>query len=237
MPAPRLSEVEVLTVPCPHPEPLRERISRLGPAAIPVQDLLSALLGRQGASGSGSQAQRLLAMADGLVGLSGLDLTALRNLDLSNGDAIRIAVAFELSRRLSQARRRDRRRLKTPEDVVAALGTSMVGLAHEELWCLPLDPQSRLIGEPRVVSKGDIDGCDAGPRAFFRLALMAGATSAIAVHNHPSSEVTPSNADYDVTRRLALAGASVDLALVDHVVLGAGGSFTSIRRTRPELFR
>jgi DNA repair protein RadC len=235
MPSSRLGEAGVQAATLPHPEPLRERISRLGPAAISDQDLLSALLERQGASACEAQ-QRLLVAADGLVGLSGLDMVALRRLGVPRGDAVRIVVAFEISRRLSQARRRDRHPLKTPEDVVAALGTSMAGLAHEELWCLALDPQSRLIGEPRVVSKGDIDGCDAGPRAFFRLALMAGATSAIAVHNHPSSEVTPSAADYEVTRRLARAGVSVDLPLVDHVVLGAGGCFTSIRRTRPELF-
>jgi DNA repair protein RadC len=84
--------------------------------------------------------------------------------------------------------------------------------------------------------KGDVDGFDAGPRAFFRMALGAGATSAIAVHNHPSGDVTPSVADHAVTRVLAAAGRLIDVPLVDHVVVGDGGRFTSLRRMSPELF-
>ena len=107
---------------------------------------------------------------------------------------------------------------------------------RDRLWCLPLDRQSRLIGAPRVVSKGDVDGTDAGPRAFFRAALTAGAVSAIAVHNHPSGDPSPSAADREVTRRLVQAGRTVDVALVDHLVLGLG-AYVSLRRDAGELFR
>ena len=113
----------------------------------------------------------------------------------------------------------------------------LVLLQHEELYCLPLDPQSRLIGVPRRVSAGDVDGTDAGPRAFMRLALSAGATSCIAVHNHPTGDPTPSAADIAVTRRLAAAGRSIDVPLVDHVVLGDGGRFISLRQEEPGVFR
>jgi DNA repair protein RadC len=88
-----------------------------------------------------------------------------------------------------------------------------------------------------VVSKGDVDGTDAGPRAFFRLALAAGATTCIAVHNHPGGDPTPSAADRAATSRLVAAGRTVDVALVDHLVLGAAGRWTSLRRKHPELFR
>ena len=181
-------------------------------------------------------AHHVLHRADGLVGLAHQDLPALRRLGVSPGAAIRVAAAFELGRRLSLARRRERPVMKTPEAVVAAIGVSMAGLTHEELWCLPLDSQSRLIGQPLVVSKGDVDGTDAGPRAFFRLALEAGATSCVALHNHPTGDPTPSAADRSATRRLSEAGRLVDVPLVDHVVLGDGGRFTSLRRLDPHLF-
>ncbi|MBA3709610.1 MAG: hypothetical protein H0W83_12420, partial [Planctomycetes bacterium] len=151
--------------------------------------------------------------------------------------AAELAAAFEIARRLSLADLRDRPVLKTPEAVADLLAPLAASLAHEELWCLPLDSQSRLIGRPRVVSKGDVDGTDAGPRAFFRIAIAAGATTCIAVHNHPGGDPTPSAADRSATTRLAAAGRTVDVPLVDHVVMGTGGRFTSLRRSAPDCFR
>jgi DNA repair protein RadC len=232
MPQPRLGEAVLSQVPMPRPESVRERATRLGPSLISDRDLLTVLLGRQ----EGAVLLQLLDRADGLIGLARMEMPSLRQLGLTLQEALRIQAAFELSRRLSQARRRDRLSLTTPEAVVAVLGASMAGLPHEELWCLPLDPKSRLIGEPRVVSKGDVDGTDAGPRAFYRLALTAGATSAIAVHNHPGGDPNPSQADLAATRRLCQAGRIVDIGLVDHVVVGDGGRFASLRRESPGLF-
>ncbi len=102
---------------------------------------------------------------------------------------------------------------------------------------MPLDPHSRLIGEPRMVSRGDVDGTDASPRALFRIALSVGATSCIAVHNHPTGDPTPSAADRAVTLRLVAAGRTVDLPLVDHVIVGDGGRCASLRTQEPSLFR
>jgi DNA repair protein RadC len=93
----------------------------------------------------------------------------------------------------------------------------------------------RLIGAPRQITRGDVDHTDAGPRAFFRCALSVGAAQAIAVHNHPSGDATPSPADAAVTRRLVAAGRTLDLPLIDHVIVAAGG-FTSLRRAQPVLF-
>jgi DNA repair protein RadC len=150
--------------------------------------------------------------------------------------AAEIAAAFEIGRRLAQSKRRTRPSLRTPEDVAELLSADLVGLRHEELWCLPLDVHSRLIGEPRVISKGDIDGTDAGPRAFFRQALAAGAASCIAVHNHPTGDATPSAADRAATSKLVAAGRAIGVALVDHFIIGDGGRVTSLRRVEPRLF-
>ena len=102
---------------------------------------------------------------------------------------------------------------------------------------MPRDARSCLIGEPRVVSKGDVDGTDAGPRAFFRLALAAGASRCVAVHNHPTGDPAPSVADRVVTMRLHQAGRILDVTLVDLIVLGDGGRIASIRRDYPKCFR
>nr|MDA3962972.1 hypothetical protein [Planctomycetota bacterium] len=170
----------------PETERPREKAQRLGIAALADAELMALLL-RTGIEGEGvlEFAQRLLDEHDGLLGLADQDVAELAMAHgLGPAKAAELAAAFELAKRLSSAKRRDRPRLVRPEDVAALVGPDMAPLRHEELWCLPLDARSRLIGEPRVVSRGDIDGTDAGPRAFFRIALRAGAANAIAVHNH-----------------------------------------------------
>lgn len=217
----------------------REKALRSGIDSLSDAELLAVLL-RTGAGDEGvlEFAQRLLDDHDGLVGLAGQEVAQLCEArGLGPAKAAELAAAFEVGRRLRQAGRRHRQPLRTPEEVLAAIGSDMVALPHEELWCLPLDRQSRLVGEPRQVSRGDVDGTDAGPRAFFRLALQAGATSCIAVHNHPSGDATPSAADRAVTVRLVAAGRTVDVPLVDHLIVGDAGRFTSLRRDDPGLFR
>ena len=217
----------------------REKALRSGIGSLSDAELLAVLL-RTGRGDEGvlEFAQRLLDDHDGLVGLAGKDVGQLgESRGLGPAKAAELAAAFEVGSRLRQAGRRQRPHLRTPEEVLAAIGADLVALPHEELWCLPLDRQSRLIGEPRQVSRGDVDGTDAGPRAFFRLALAAGATSCIAVHNHPSGDATPSAADRVVTTRLVTAGRTIDIALVDHLIIGDFQRFTSLRRNDPSLFR
>lgn len=218
----------------------REKALASGIRSLSDAELLALLL-RTGSTSEGvlEFADRLLIERDGLLGLCRLDIGVLMaSRGLGPAKAAELAAAFELAARIGQAvRRRERPTLRMPEDVAAFLSGDMVMLGHEELWCLPLDARSRLIGEPRVVSKGDVNGTDAGPRAFFRMALAAGAISCIAVHNHPTGDPTPSDADCKVTGRLVAAGRTIDMPLSDHVVMGDGGRFSSIRRSHPECFR
>ena len=157
-------------------------------------------------------------------------------LGLSPGPARRLAAALELHRRLVNWSVPVRPIIVTPEDVMAVV-TSMCSFPEEHFWCLALDASRRLIGEPIEISKGDVDSCDAGPRAFFRLALKRGAVSCVAVHNHPSGDLTISAADMAVTRRLVAAGRMLDVALVDHVVIAADRRWASLRRDVPDCFR
>lgn len=156
-------------------------------------------------------------------------------LGLAPGPARRLAAALELHRRLVNWSVPIRPILKTPEDAMAVL-TPMCSYDHERFWCLALDVRCRLIASPIEVSRGDVDGTDAGPRAFFRAALRMGATSVIAAHNHPSGDVTPSPADLAVTRRLVAAGRTIDVPLVEHIIIAADRRWRSMRRDDPACF-
>ncbi len=223
----------------PAQERPREKALASGIEALDDHELLALLL-RTGSADEGvlTLAQRLIHEHDGLVGLSRCEVGSLAELDgLGPAKAAEIAAAFELARRLASAAMRERPKLNEAAAVALLIGPQMVQLPHEELWCLPLDPRCGLIGEPRVISQGDVDGTDACVRAFFRAALRAGASSCIAVHNHPSGDPSPSGGDRAVTARLVAAGRTVELPLSDHIVIGAGGAFASIRRAHPDCFR
>lgn len=216
----------------------REKAWQLGIDRLSDRELLALIL-RTGTSSLDvmALADSLLHQYDGLVGLAGSDVMALANgHGLGQAKSAEIAAVFELGRRLLRTARKQRPQLSTPEAVFAAIGADMMVLPHEEFICLPLDVRSRLIGEPRRLSKGDIDGTEAGPRLFYRHALCSGAASAIAVHNHPTGDPSPSPADLTVTRRLVAAGRTLDCPLVDHVIIGDGGRYVSLRREHGHLF-
>ena len=80
----------------------------------------------------------------------------------------------------------------------------------------------------RILAQGTATACLVGPREFFREALRYGASSALAWHNHPSGDPSPSREDIVLTRRLRAAGENLGVPLADHVVLGFD-SFHSFR--------
>lgn len=197
-------------------------------------DVVHLLLGTK-PKGDACAEARATYRAQALDALTTSDPLALQHaLGLEPAAARRLAAALELHRRLLRTRR-PRTPLNQPELVAQAM-LPLTLRDHECLWCLCLDVHSRLIGEPIQVSQGDIDGTDAGPRAFFRNALSRAACTAIAVHNHPTGDPSPSAADAAVTRRLVAAGRAVDVPLVDHVIVTATGAFVSLRRHQPGLW-
>jgi len=71
-----------------------------------------------------------------------------------------------------------------------------------------------------MVSQGTLDTILVHPREVFRSAILGGAAAIIMVHNHPSGDPTPSEADIKVTRDLVRAGQLLKINLLDHVILG-----------------
>ena len=107
-----------------------------------------------------------------------------------------------------------------------------ISLAHEgveALHLLFLDRKLRLIADERQ-QRGTVDHTPAYPREVVKRALELNASALILVHNHPSGDTTPSQADIAMTREIAEAAAKLGIALHDHIIIGKGGhsSFRSL---------
>lgn len=112
--------------------------------------------------------------------------------------------------------------LSCPEDVTEFLRMRLAALDREVFLLILLDPRHRVLTtEP--VFLGTLDGAEVHPRVVARLALQHNAAAVICAHNHPSQNPEPSAADRAVTARLKQALALLDIRLLDHFVVTAGG--------------
>ena len=98
--------------------------------------------------------------------------------------------------------------------------------AREHLWVAHVDDQARCIHLTR--HDGDDGGSELPLRQVIADASIHGSAGVILAHNHPSGDPTPSALDRQITRRLALAGEAIDLAVLDHLVI-AGQQYRSMR--------
>ena len=121
-----------------------------------------------------------------------------------------------------------RPQVTSPEDAYAIVAPLLSGRDREHCLLVNLDTKHRLLAVA-TVSIGTVDHTFMGPREIFREALLAGASAVFLAHNHPSGDPTPSADDRQVTRRLAQAGATLGVDVLDHVVVGAE-EFVSLAR-------
>ncbi len=204
----------------------RERLRRLGAAALSDRELLILLVG------SGTRGRPAPEIAEGLLrtaGTAGLALLARRSADALSGVpglgralAARLVAAFELGRRAAAAGGRAALRITGPAEVAARMQPRLADLDQEEFHLLLLDRQHRILDE-RQITRGILDASLIHPREVFRPAVEAGAAAILVVHNHPSGDPTPSAEDRAVTRQLREAGAILGIPLLDHIVVARDG--------------
>ena len=160
---------------------------------------------------------------------SPLDLGS--RLGVGRNASVRLAAAFELTRRLASARRPPRPLLHSATAVVELCDHELRGLEREVFQVFALDGKHRLKVR-ELISIGSLTTSIVHPREVFRPAIRAAAAAVICVHNHPSGDPEPSQEDFEVTRRLQQAGRVLGVPLLDHVVIG-DGCFVSMRERIP----
>lgn len=207
----------------------RERLLRLGAAALKNEELVAIIL-RTGSQGENvlQLSQRILRDSGGLGGLARIpcgELVRIRG--IKQAKAIELLAALELGRRLVAATLEDRPTIKSPADA-ANLLSEMATLEQEVMRTLLLDTKNRVLGMP-IVYRGSLHTTVIRVTELFKEAVRQNCAALIVAHNHPSGDPTPSPEDVAVTREIVQAGKILDIDVLDHLVIGAGQKFVSLK--------
>ena len=206
----------------------REKMLLRGKNALTDAELLAILLG-SGTTGESAVAlaQRILDSVDrNLHDLGKRSIAELRRFKgVGEAKAIAIAAALELGRRRQLPPLRERPRIGSSQDAFNAVAPLLSDLYHEEFWILLLNKANEVFDRQKL-SAGGGSGTVVDVKMLFKAALDVRAAAVIAIHNHPSGSLQPSQADLDLTRRLRQAGELLDLPLLDHLIVSERGYYS-----------
>jgi len=158
-----------------------------------------------------------------LAKLNVTDLT--KNKGIGKAKAITIVAALELGRRRNDITRIQRRKITAPSDVYEEMKQYLLDKAHEEFWIMLLN-RANDVTRTIQVSVGGVSGTVADIKIIFKLAIDHLASSIILVHNHPSGQLKPSQADRQLTTQVKEAGRILDVPVLDHMIFTDNGFYS-----------
>ena len=207
----------------------RERLLAGGAQVLSDAELLAVVLrnGRAGASAL-DVASELLVKAGGLTGLAGASVQRLRSNGVGRAKVAAVLAVAEIACRMAAAAVPERQPLSRPAQVARYLDLRYGHLGQEVMGALYCDARHRLIGE-RELFRGTLHRAAVEPREVLKEGLLRGAAALVLYHTHPSGDPAPSREDLLFTRRMDRAGEVIGVHLVDHLVVGTGGRWVSLR--------
>jgi DNA repair protein RadC len=208
----------------------REKLLLKGRAALSDAELIAILIG------SGTVALSAVDVAKGVMNAVGNNIHALaklnikelmKNKGIGEAKAITIIAALELGRRRSDIVHQKKRKITTPVHVHQEMKPYLLDLPHEEFWIILLNRANDVI-KPVQISVGGISGTVADVKMIFKTAIDNLASAIILVHNHPSGQLTPSQEDKYLTRKIVEAGRILDLPVIDHILFADQGFYSFV---------
>ncbi len=206
----------------------REKLLLKGTAALSDAELIAILLG------SGTTTQTAVELAKTMLGQSANNLHELARLSVGDLTRIRgigqaraltIIAALEIGRRRKDSDPEEKPRISGSRDVFELLRGHLEDLSHEEFWVVLLNRANR-VTKKQQISLGGVAGTVADPKIIFKHAVEALASGIVVAHNHPSGNLTPSQADIDLTRKIKEAGKLLEIQLLDHIIVGGQKYFS-----------
>ena len=206
----------------------REKMLQKGKNNLSDAELLAILIS------SGNREETAVGLAQRILKSTDQNLNQLGKQSISDlmqfkgigqAKAIIIAAALEIGRRRQLSLIKDRPQMRSSKDAYNLIAPLLQDLQKEEFWILLLNRSNRFIGRV-CISTGGVSGTVVDAKVIFKKAVESLASSMILCHNHPSGNLRPSQADIDITRKLKRAGESLDIAVLDHLIIADNGYFS-----------
>lgn len=198
----------------------REKLITKGRSVLTDAELIAILIR------SGNDELSAVDLAKLILSSAGNDLTELAKFSVEElkkfrgiGEAKALAIisALEIGRRRRETEPQKKDRLITSKDTYDLMRPHLLDLKYEQFWVILLN-RSNIVLKKIPISIGGVAGTVADPKLIFKTALENLASAIILVHNHPSGNVKPSDADIVLTRKIRDAGKLLDIPVLDHVI-------------------
>jgi DNA repair protein RadC len=207
-----------------HRQRLKDRFMRAGREALQDYELLELILFRSIPRRDVKPlAKKLIAEFGSVAEVLGAPLSRLRTTDgIGEATAIDLKLVEAAGRELAKGAVKKRTVLGSWTAVIDYCRASMAFESREVFRILFLDKRNALIAD-EIQQTGTVDHTPVYPREVVKRALEVSATAVILVHNHPSGDPTPSQADIAMTRQIVEAGKPLGILVHDHIIIGKNG--------------
>ena len=207
----------------------REKLLNLGARSLSDAELIAILLG----SGTRELSAVELARKILVLGENNLDQLGKLSIDelqqikgIGEAKAITIVATMELGRRRNTITAIEKPKITSSQLAYSIFQSILCDLHHEEFWTSYLNRSNKLIDKLQI-SQGGISGTVTDIRILMRKALELRASSIIICHNHPSGNLSASQQDISITKKIKEAASLFDIALLDHIIIGNNGKYLS----------
>lgn len=206
----------------------REKLLLKGKDALSDAELIAILLGSGSRNESAVElSKRILTSVDNnLNALARLSADQLLNFKgVGEAKAVSIITALELGRRKRLEEALIQPKITSSKNVFEIMLPIIGELPHEEFWILYLNNSNKILQKYQM-SKGGLTGTLVDTRLVFKKAMEISATAIILAHNHPSETLKPSQADKQLTNKIKVAGETLDIKVLDHLIITSNGYFS-----------
>ncbi|MGB6083983.1 RadC family protein [Moheibacter sp.] len=206
----------------------REKLSLKGERALSDSELLAIIMGSGSREESAVElAKRILNSVDNnwnnLSRLSIKDLCKFKG--IGEAKAISIITALEIGRRKAIQELPEKPKITRSRDIFQVMQSIIGDLNVEEFWVLFLN-QGNFVVKKELIGRGGISYVAVDVRIIMKIALEEYATGIILAHNHPSGNLNPSRDDYRLTEKIKTAARTLDIELLDHLILNQKSYFS-----------
>jgi DNA repair protein RadC len=206
----------------------REKLMLKGKSVLSDAELIAILIGSGSRNESAVELSKkiLASVANNLNELGKLNLSQLCNFKgIGEAKAVTIIAAMELARRRRSEEVIELTKITSSKIIFEIMQPIIGELPHEEFWVLYLNNANKVIAKNQL-SKGGMTGTVVDVRIIFKSALESGAVGILLCHNHPSGNLKPSEADIQITKKVKTAGKSLDINVLDHLIITQNGYYS-----------